>query len=273
MKKDERPLVSVIMSTYNRAHLLYQTIENIFEQDYDSFELIVINDGSIDKTQDVLEQLQTIHNFTAINNQKNLGLQKSLNKGIGLAKGKYIARIDDHDKWIKKDKLSIQVYFLEKHLEIGLVGTAYQLGGKNIINPLSDKDIRKQILMRCPFCHVTVLMRKSIVEKVGRYDEVLPYSEDWDLWLKIGTQTQFANLPDVTTEVIEEDASLSDSYFIKQFPINRQLVRKFKNDYPGGRIAMLYHYFIQLFFRLVPLNGSFHRLMKKVFRLRFFTSF
>ncbi len=272
MNEKESPLVSVIMSTYNRAHLLYQTFENIFEQDYDSLELIVINDGSVDKTQNVLEQLKTIYNFTAINNEKNLGLQKSLNKGIDVAKGKYIARIDDHDKWIKKDKLSIQVDFLERYPEIGLVGTAYQLGGKNITNPLTDKEVRKQILMRCPFCHVTILMRKAIVEKVGKYNEVLPYSEDWDLWLKIGTQTQFANLPEVTSRVIEEDASLSDSYFIKQFPINRQLVRKYKKDYPGGKIAMLYHCFIQLFFRIAPLNGSLHRLMKKVFRLQFFTT-
>ena len=272
MKKKSPPVVSIIMSTYNRAHLLPQTVENIFEQDYDGFELIIINDGSIDETQGVLEKLKAIYNFTAVNNSKNLGLQRSLNKGIGIARGKYIARIDDHDKWIRKDKLSIQVDFLDKHPEIGLVGTAYQINKENISNPLTDKEVRKQILMRCPFCHVTTMMRKSVLEKVGGYDETLPYSEDWDLWLKMGTQTRFANLPDVTTEVVEEVSSLSDSYFLKQLPLNRQLVRKYFKNYSGGVIAMIYHYFIHLFFRLAPLNGTLHNFMKKIFYLQFFTT-
>ena len=164
MNLKNRPIVSVIMATYNRAQTLKQTIENIFDQDYCPIELIVVNDGSEDETLEVLRGLLVHHDFSIINNSENLGLQKSLNRGIQKASGKYIARIDDHDLWIDSKKLSKQVAFLENHPEIGLVGTAYQSGNQIIQNPPTDKEIRNQMLMRCPFCHVTVLMRRSVLE-------------------------------------------------------------------------------------------------------------
>jgi len=231
----EKPLVSVVMATYNRADVISKTVKSIFEQNYRPLELIIVNDGSSDNTLAVLKHLKETFDFKLIDNPKNFGLQKSLNIGVTESKGKYIARIDDHDLWIQNDKLSKQVAFLEKHSEIGLVGTGFRINGKDLINPLTDSEIRQQILMRCPFCHVTILMRRSVFNQVGNYDETLPYSEDWDLWLKIGAVSEIANLPDITTQVIEaENDSLSADYFLKQLPLNRQLVRKYSEYFPGA---------------------------------------
>lgn len=269
MNLEKQPVVSVVMATYNRAQTLKQTIKNIFEQEYPSFELIVINDGSNDETFAVLKDLLADYDFTILNNSENIGLQKSLNKGIQKASGKYIARIDDHDFWIDSQKLSKQVSFLETHPEIGLVGTAYKSGNQIIQNPQTDKEIRNQILMRCPFCHVTVLIRKSVLETVGGYNEALPYSEDWDLWLKIGRHTKFANLSDVTTAIKTEETSLSNFYFLKQLPLNRQLVRQYFKDYPNSFKAWSYHHFVQLFFKIMPIDSLIHRGIKVVFQKAF----
>lgn len=269
MKKENYPMVSIVMATYNRAHCLEDTIENIFEQSYSEIELLVINDGSADDTLTTLKSLQAKHQFIIINNTENLGLQKSLNIGISQASGKYIARIDDHDKWIDSDKISNQVAYLQSNPKVGIVGTAYKIGEKIMQNPISDSDIRKQILMRSPFCHVSVLMVKSVVEQVGGYDETLPYSEDWDLWLKIGSQAQLANLRDITVAIQEEGISLSQDFYLKQMPINRQIVKQYYNVYPSSAKAYLYHQSIRCFFAFFPMNGSVHKIMKRAF-LKYF---
>ncbi len=269
MNSNTSPTVSVVMATYNRAHILRQTIENILKQEYRPLELIVVNDGSKDNTSLVLKELQALYDFVIIENHQNMGLQKSLNRGLQKVTGKYIARIDDHDTWLTTDKLSRQIAYLETHPTVGILGTGYQVGDKKILNPLTDFDIRQQILFRCPFCHVTVVMRTSIVKELGGYDESLPYSEDWELWLRIGQRSQLANLSDITVAVTEAEASLSGDFFLKQLPLNRSIVQKHLKNYPNGFKARLYHSFLQSFFRLFPLNGILHRGMQKVFRLFF----
>lgn len=265
MDKTNKPLVSIIMSTYNRVYKLEHTIKNIFEQSYRPLELIIINDGSSDDTLTTLQHLQKTYDFIIINNSKNLGLQKSLNIGIVKANGKYIARIDDHDKWLNKDKLSKQVSFLQSNPDIGIVGTGYLSGEKTMINPLTDSAIRNQILMRSPFCHVSVLIVKSIIDQVGGYNETLPYSEDWELWLKIGKNTQFANLSDISVAIGDEDKSLSGEYFLKQLPVNRQIIKQYYRHYPKHLKALFYHQFLRVFFVVFPLNGKIHQKMKRVF--------
>lgn len=273
MKNSENypPLVSVVMATYNRSPALAQTISNIFEQNYPNFELIVINDGSPDGTSTTLKFLQQRFSFSVIENVQNLGLQKSLNRGLSAAKGKYIARIDDHDLWIDPQKLQKQVDFLEANPDFGLVGTAYRINQQIFINPLTDKAIRQQILLRCPFCHVSVLIRQSILDLAGNYDEDLGYSEDWDLWLKMGIETKFTNLVDVTTEVVEPalNDSLSGSYFLQQLPLNRELVKQYLPFYPNPFKAKIYHDFLYFFFKFVPVDSVLHRWMQRVFKMSF----
>ncbi len=265
MEETNKSIVSIVMATYNRADQLEPTIKNIFAQSYVNIELIVVNDGSYDHTISTLNHLQKTFDFIIINNVENLGLQKSLNIGIGKASGKYIARIDDHDKWIDEHKLAKQVAFLESNPEFGIVGTGFKVGAKNMVNPLSDSDIRSQILMRSPFCHVSVVMVKSILDQAGGYDEALSYSEDWDLWLKMGKHTKLANLAGIMVAIQEEDISLSGEYFLKQLPLNRQMVKQYFKDYPGSIKAFIYHQFLRFFFAIVPLNGGVHRMMKQIF--------
>jgi len=161
----EKPLVSVVMATYNRATIISKTVENIFQQNYRPLEVIIINDGSSDNTLAVLKHLQKTFDFKLINNAQNLRLQKSLNRGLQRATGKYIARIDDHDLWIDSDKTTKQVAFLEKNPDFGLIGSSFLINDLKYINPVTDQQIRQQILMRCPFCHQSVLIRKT--PKIG----------------------------------------------------------------------------------------------------------
>jgi len=262
-----QPIVSVVMATYNRATVISKTVENIFEQTYRPLEVIIINDGSSDNTLEVLTDLQKKYDFKLIHNEQNLRLQKSLNRGLKNATGKYIARIDDHDLWIDPEKTTKQVAFLEENRNFGLIGSAFYINDVKFVNPLTDQ----QILMRCPFCHQPILIRKSVLEQVGFYDENLIYSEDWDMWLKIASVSKIANLSDITVQVFEPAAtdSLSGSFFLKQLPINLKLVKKYGPKFPGAWKAKLYHNFIALFFSVFKIGGSMHRLMQRIFRQTF----
>ena len=262
--------VSIILASYNRSEKLSITLRNIFEQKNVDFELIVINDASTDDTDEIVRSFQLgTDNLVYIVNAQNLGLQKSLNVGLHHAKGKYIARIDDHDLWIDPLKLQTQVEFLDKNPEVGLVGTAFKANGDTYINPIKDKEIRKQMPFRCPFCHVSVMFRKELLATVGFYDESLTYSEDWDFWFRMGSHTKMHNLQKVMVELSSENG-LSEQFHSKQHMINFSLYQKYKHHYPKQIRALMYHLFVITYFRIIPSDVGIHRFVQKVFYKTFF---
>jgi glycosyltransferase involved in cell wall biosynthesis len=118
---NNQPLVSVILPTYNRVKYIRKAIESVLGQTYRNLELIIINDGSNDKTSKVIYGFaKKDQRVKTIKNETNIGLVKSLNKGITKSKGKYIARIDDDDVWSDKQKLEKQIEFLEQFYNYSL---------------------------------------------------------------------------------------------------------------------------------------------------------
>lgn len=264
--KPMNPLVSVIMSTFNRQESLARAIDSVLTQRYSPLELIIIDDGSTDHTSEILQLYDDVSQVNWMKNPANIGLPASLNKGIQAAKGKYIARIDDDDFWIDPDKLIKQVTFLENNAECALLGTSYiDEKGQIIMNPLKDSTIRKQILFRCPFYHSSVLIRAAALNAAGGYDDSLPYTEDWDLWLRIGMKWRLENLVEVTLRKMQGSNTMSERYFTQQFEIIGRLDRNYGRYYPCRWRARLYHAAIIQFFGIFPVNGAFHRKMGKVF--------
>lgn len=263
-----QPKVSIVIATFNRYESLVKAIASVLNQSYRNIELVIVNDCSLDDTKSYLKSLNADSRFVIIHNDINLGLQKSLNIGISKANGSYIARLDDDDIWTDHEKLDKQVDFLESNPEYGLLGTAYQIGDTVYVNPESDEEIRRQMLFRCPFRHSSVLFRKKLWLECGAYDEDLKYSEDWDLWLKIGMRSKLANIGDVTVE-ISEGENLTSRYFTKQLPINRKIVRPFYKFYPNSLRAIMYHWFLAIFFWFFPAGSLIHRFFQKVFASTF----
>ena len=194
------PLVSVIMTVYNGEKAVNAAIDSILLQTYTNFEFIIIDDGSIDNTVDIIqsyddERLRFIK-------QAHRGRSTSLNHSIKLAKGFYIANIDADDMAIPT-RLEKQIDFFRAHPEIHLLGTCgievneYSGKNKSILMPLNDKDIRLAIAFYCPFIHSSVMIRKSVFKQVGFYNERLTCSIDMDLWVRIISQYTVANLPDL----------------------------------------------------------------------------
>lgn len=194
-----QPLISILMPTYNMATLLLESIPSILKQDYQNFELIIIDDGSTDQTKEIIEAfsdkrivyLYREHNYIA-----------SLNAGINISRGKYIMRMDADDIMME-GRITLQTDFMETYPEIDICGGGTRNFGwaEGDIYPLKDHNsIIASLLLYNTIAHPTVILRKSSIEvyinKYGSlYDEKYIYAEDYRLWTCLAIEGyRFSNL-------------------------------------------------------------------------------
>ncbi|WP_263357934.1 glycosyltransferase [Acidicapsa ligni] len=196
------PSISVVMSVFNAERFLREAIESILEQSFRDFEFIIIDDGSTDGSSSIIESYRSSDPRLYVHRQENRGLIESLNLGCGLARGKYIARMDADDIAIR-ERFHLQIDFMEAHPEVGVVGGVVEiidakgkLARDQSTVPLDNSDIQRELLEHSVLWHPTVLMRKSTFVSVGGYRKITD-AEDFDLWLRIAEQSHLANLPEV----------------------------------------------------------------------------
>ena len=198
------PLVSAIIPSYNHENYIEECVLSIVNQTYKNIELIVIDDGSTDRSREILERLQKQYGFVLVF-QENHGVCKTMNKAIRLGHGKYISG-SGSDDFLALDKIEKQVRFLEENPDYDMVfGKVYMVDEKSqiienlkIFEPFNEpvKDIPFDLLIennRIPA--MTVTMRRDIWEKCGGYSENT-IIEDFDLWLKIAYYGKIAYLND-----------------------------------------------------------------------------
>ena len=200
-KIQQNPEASVIMTVFNGEKYLEESVESILGQTYENFEFIIVDDGSFDKTSEILEHYSKKDaRIKIIANNQNIGLAKSLNKAIEAAQGKYIARQDADDISLPQ-RLEKQVEFLESHPEIKILGTyAYLIAngaetlGKEIV-PTSSKVIKETLIKRNPFIHSSIMIKKEIIDKIGGYNEEFKTTQDYELWFRVLKISEGENLP------------------------------------------------------------------------------
>jgi cellulose synthase/poly-beta-1,6-N-acetylglucosamine synthase-like glycosyltransferase len=195
------PSVSVVMSVFNGERFLREAVESILNQSFCDFEFIIINDGSTDDSGSILDWYQRSDHRIRTYHQENRGLVQSLNRGCGLAQGKYIARMDADDIAVR-DRLTWQFTFMEDHPEVAVLGGAFELIDQTgevlrvVRHPLEPRELERDILKSSIICHPTAFIRKAAVIAAGGYRNVVD-AEDYDLWLRIAEHHPLANLPDV----------------------------------------------------------------------------
>jgi len=259
------PKVSIILPTYNGSKWIETAIKSVFEQIFLDWELIVIDDWSTDGVDRiVLEYAQRDSRIVYVKNERNLGIQKTLNKGLRQARGQYIARIDDDDEWSDPRKLEEQIAFLDTHPDYVLVGTGAIVideSGKELfrfLNTETDEGIRNSILGKNCFTHCSVMFRKDAALRVGGYSEERNalHVEDYDLWLKLGGVGKMANLQTYSIMWRMRSGAISSKNRMMQFTNGIKLVVKFRRQYPGF-LKGFFRSWIRLFaygvFRFIPI--------------------
>jgi len=190
--------ISVVLPTYNRHSFLERSIQSVLKQTYPDFELIVVDDGSSDKSSDILSTLGSHPKITLLT-QFNQGVSQARNRGVEQSRGAFLAFIDSDDEW-RPGKLEAQWHYLQSHSE-AIVQTSETWIRKGVrVNPpeylkKQAGDIFLPSLQRCMITPSSVMMTKKLFEESGGFDKNLPACEDYDLWLKITSKHTVGLVP------------------------------------------------------------------------------
>lgn len=193
----KNPAISVVMPVYNADKYLEEAINSILNQTLTDFEFIIINDGSTDRSVEIIKSFQD-ERIVYIDNEENIKLVKSLNKGLSIAKGKYIARMDADDISLP-ERLMCQFDFMEKHPCLGACGSWSESFGDEIAILKYDSEynkIRFKMLYQLPVLHPSVIIRKEVLQRFGlEYDINYIQCEDYDLFVRIAEVSKISNIP------------------------------------------------------------------------------
>ena len=178
----DNPKISVIMAVYNSDSFVGSSIQSILDQTFDDFEFLIYNDGSTDKTLELIKSFRDIDKrISVISSRRNIGLTKSLNKLVQLSKGDILAR-QDADDISFPDRFKIQHDKLARNNLDAVYSRAVRGNSKSKIPGISYYLPKKIVIKyKNPYIHGTLLIRKKVLEKVGRYDEKFYYSQDYKL--------------------------------------------------------------------------------------------
>lgn len=194
------PAISVVMSVYNSEEYLADAIDSILNQTFTNFEFVILNDGSTDKSLSIIESYMGEDERIVLISRENKGLPSSLNEGISIAKGKYIARMDADDISLP-ERLQTQFDFMESNPEIGVCGAwAYLFRDKPVRNniikhPEDHGSLIIRLLFSVCFVHPTVLIRRSVLDGLNYvYNKNFNNSQDYELWSRLAGITQFYNI-------------------------------------------------------------------------------
>lgn len=183
------PRLSVVLPAYNAEKTIRRAIESILNQTFKDFELIVINDGSIDRTAEIISSY-TDKRINFVNLDKNEGLVSALNRGLKLSRGEFIARQDADDESLL-NRFARQLNVIESDEELGVVGAATLLRTETgrVVGSYKYPDdstlAEWQAIFKTPVAHSTVILRKSIIEAAGAYSGEYKYAEDFELWTRV----------------------------------------------------------------------------------------
>ncbi len=187
------PVISVILPVYNCEKYITEALNSILNQTFTDFEIFVIDDASTDKTAEIVSGFNDVR-IKFIVKPKNTGYTDSLNMGLKLAKGKYIARMDGDDISLP-ERFETQYRLMELHPEIIVCGTWLEIieTGKTIRNPEHHEQILLQLLLKNPVGHPSVFIRNEAM-RLFEYDKLKEPAEDYDLWTRMIWSGAFYNI-------------------------------------------------------------------------------
>lgn len=239
--------VSVVMSAYNAEKYIGEAIESILNQTFDDFEFIIIDDRATDATNKIIKRYQQQDaRIIVLENEENIGLTKSLNRGLSVAKGEYIARMDADDI-STVDRFKKQVAFLDTHLDYTFVSCKAQYIDENGHPeqmrhfPETNEEIYRMMPKVNAVMHPGVMFRKDAVEAIGNYCEDFPVAQDYELWLRgIAAGYKFYNIQEPLVLFRRNDTyntRKSKTYRLTQFKAE---LRGFRlNHYPPQKYVYL----------------------------------
>ncbi|MGI5881391.1 MAG: glycosyltransferase family 2 protein [Syntrophomonadaceae bacterium] len=241
------PEITVLMAVYNGERYLGEAIESILGQSYGGFEFLIVDDASTDGTSSILKQYALADKrIRLISNESNLGLSRSLNRGLELAKGAYIARMDADDI-ARPERFATQLVWLKEHPEILVLGSAIQMIDENGCQLPTKPPPYRPIEMRWAsffgrqfvVCHPTAMIRRELFDHFGFYAEI-PTSQDLELWSRLMYENPYpiANLEEILLDYRVHSNAISTQQSDLQFQTSNRVRQKVIEELIGHKIEI-----------------------------------
>lgn len=252
------PTVSVIIPTYNRAHLVKRGIRSVLAQTYGDFELIIVDDASKDNTREVIKSFDD-KRIRYIRHKENRGAPATRNTGIRIARGVYIGLLDDDDEWLPT-KLEKQIAkFGEVSSKVGLIYSGLEVMRadghtiETIYYPKYRGDVRVRLLLGTTIGSPTPLIRTECFNKAGVFDESLKSCQDWDMWKRISEHYDFDFVPEVLARMYLHGNQIS-SDFSSMIPGRTRMVEKHMGEFRRHPDILVIH--LKRLGKLHCINGT-----------------
>jgi len=225
-----RPRVTVLLPVHNGGGYLDEAVRSILRQTFPDFELLAIDDGSTDGTLEALRAYRDPR-VRIVVNERNLGLVETLNRGLSLSRGEYVARMDSDDVSLP-GRLGRQVRFLDGNPEVGVCGTWARIirghrNGPLICPPVDSEEIRARLLFGSAMVHPSVMFRlSSLVDHDLRYDPRHAHAEDFGMWRRCSGHFPLANIPRVLIAYRVTQGGVSSTHALRQAESARAICRE-----------------------------------------------
>lgn len=223
----KNPRVTVLIPVYNGEKYLHGAITSILAQSFSDFELLILDDGSTDKTVEIVKSY-TDSRIRLIQNETNLGPCATRNKGLRSARGEYVAMLDCDDIACP-DRLADQVAFLDSHPEFSMIGSAVEmLDSEGRVSSVAffrqpSDEIPPTLLFNNCFAHSTVMAKRSALLE-ERYKEDVHFSEDYELWVRVVKKYKTWNLPRILVRYRLHPSSVGQANKAKMRNMMRDIV-------------------------------------------------
>jgi len=240
--KNNNPLISVIIPAYNSAKTISESIDSVLKQAYDNTEILVIDDGSTDNTEEVIA---SYGNRIIYVKQANSGPSAARNRGINESFGDLIAFLDADDVWVP-NKLSKQVQRFIDNPDLGLCGAACNNCNSDLdvielhdVCPTDPQRIWRELLVQNLFATPTVVVRRECFQKAGYFNESIGFAEDWDMWLRIVNLYSAAYIDEPLCLCRRLDGGLTNTFSHKKMEDWQQIIELNRKRFGGIYVKTL----------------------------------
>lgn len=243
---NSEPLVSVIIPAYNHEEYIEECLLSVIKQTYKNIEIIIINDGSTDETEkEIMKIIDTIDRKIYYTSQENQGVCKTLNRGLKIASGKYIAILASDDMWVTH-RIERQVSHMEKYKHVGFVFSDSKFIFNRKVSNIKFSDYKSKLntlftemnfyrsiyydLLTGNFiCAATVLIRKEALDQVGQFDINIDF-EDYDMWLRLSKKYDAGYIPEVLALYRMHGNNLSNNSLLMARGNVKTITKQFKQE-------------------------------------------
>lgn len=277
--------VSIVIPTYNRFEMLKRAIRSVLRQTFTDYEILVMDDYSTDETSNIPALFFHNDHIRYFRLPKNSGgSMKPRSMGIGASTGEYIAILDDDSFWIDRNKLALQVEYLNQHPKCVLVGTQAQAINQynQIIHqtdlPRSNNNIKNKLIFKNCFFHSSVMYRRDVMINAGGYRRIddgyyKGYSNDYELWLRLGLLGDLVNLSIYGVGYIPNNNKMTLNQVYRTLKHFNDTYHQYKDNYPRLRFQGVRRYFtyastiLNTIYDMNPLAHYRHRLKRGVYNI------